>query len=174
MICACATSSGIETWEAPCFTNLEMNRLAFPACVPSIGQFSVLPPGSFDQGGEQRIRGAGSAGGQRGCQNDTAAVPCQVAGDLLATAAAEPPASAIASWWPCVNLWRHPAPHHRPGPRSPGAGVSRQTRADGHGVRCSDRRSCRAWRTGECSCEQPPYVHLRSRTAADHCPRRHT
>ena len=29
-----------------------MNRLAFPACVPFIGQFSVLPPGSFDQGGE--------------------------------------------------------------------------------------------------------------------------
>ena len=52
MICACVTNSSIGTWEAPCFTNLEMNRLAFPACVPFIGQFSVLPPGSFDQGGE--------------------------------------------------------------------------------------------------------------------------
>ena len=39
-------------------------------------------------GGEHSIRGAGAAGSQRGCQTDTTAVPCQAAGDLLATAAA--------------------------------------------------------------------------------------
>ena len=49
MIYPCATSSAIETWEAPCFTNLEKNRLAFPACVPSIVWFFILPAERFVQ-----------------------------------------------------------------------------------------------------------------------------